>query len=181
MGGWGVPPLLQGWFSPECSKEHCRPVVLPLACPTTCRTPQNTTSAPGCGCSHNRHGQLPGSLVVSPSQQQTLLCSSTPPRCPSFSHPRTPSSASSRDIQLCFRLYLWCIHLRQRSTHTQRSHTLWVKGVHHWGQQGSQTQAPPPFLKRGMWFTKENGPGDTVQAPFGLSLTKIKVSCDRMV
>lgn len=58
---------------------------------------------------------------------------------PSFSHPSAPNSAASRDTQLCLRLWLWSIHVRQKNTHTQRSYTLWVKGVLHYGQQGSQT------------------------------------------
>lgn len=62
------------------------------------------------------------------------------PCSPSFSHPSAPNSAPSTDTQLCLHLWLWSIHPRQKSTHTERSCMLWVKGVHHYGQQGSQTQ-----------------------------------------
>lgn len=151
MGGWDLPPHLQGWLSPECPKDPWLPVVLPLAHPTTRRTPHNATSVPGCSCSHGGHGHLPGSPTVSLSQQQALLCSSIPPRCPSFSHPSAPNSAPSRDTQLCLRLWLRSIHPRQKSTHTHTDHI-------HCGERSPAripNMAPPPFLKRRMWFTKK--------------------------
>lgn len=109
-------------------------MVFPSACPTTCRTLYNATSARGCSCSAGSHGHTSGSPVVSLNQQQTPAHHHTAVALHIPVLPVLPLA----DPQLCFLLWLWSTHPWQMSTHTEVVYVVGESSKH-------PNMAPPLF------------------------------------